>query len=956
MRTSKTARRAGGLIFIVITFALVVLQRPKSAVDLPQVKAPLASDTWNAEALLAQYYPAPARTPNTPPKYQPIAATRDGFEPPADMQKLIDNPGSRWKNPAKAVQPVFPKSFAGPVRVRCASADVSAIPIGANLQSSGEIAADGSLIYRDAFGPGIDVAYRCEAIKTEEFIVIRDVARASAREAASRGSVVTGDEWRVTGGNSARATAVLPLSSEERGPGGEVRAVTQFSWDLQCGGLKPRLTPGHTIEFCDEQGVPRLRINAPEGKDVAGKLLRAGEQLKLSLDGERLTLACDLSRAKFPVVIDPSWSTTGAMAVARYAHQSVVLNSGNVLVTGGNGPSTSVELYDVATQTWSSLPNMNQARDAHTSTLLSDGTVLTVGGYSFDAYGTAERFDPATAVWHTTPNPLFKHRQHTATLLNDGTLIVTGMDSSVECEIFSPTSNSWSATGSLAAYHGEQRRAALLPDGSVLVVGGMFSPESELYNAQSGTWAVTSAMQRSRFGHTLTVLNSGDAIVVGGKVPTATAECEIFSPSTSQWRPAGRLNFATSSHTATLLHSGKVMIAGGDFSGNGDATANCEIYDPAVDAFTGTSALSTARFSHTANFLANGSAIVIGGIGLFSIPLASCELFDPNSAPILQAGVTPTGATPSQNITFSAQGTDPDGDTLTYLWDFGDGATSTEQNATHAYAAVGSYTAMVTVTDAAGGMASATVLIQVSKAPTGRVTTSDVVAFGSLPFTFDASTSTDPENAIVSYEWNFGDGSPNGSGQVISKIYEQPGTYTVTLTITDAAGVSTTVTRLIEVLPGNQAGLYNGFVDYKVGWNRLADSKDTLTLNASVNVGDDGIGKDTPVAVEIVGQRFTGTLDLKLRDYSDANAKWTVKANVRKQPAGTVLITLKVKNANLGLGFNQLGVIGNGDPSDIVEKDIPVRLEIGTRSFEVLVPSEFKFNAAGQKARGEGDS
>ena len=48
------------------------------------------------------------------------------------------------------------------------------------------------------------------------------------------------------------------------------------------------MTPAFTIELCDSGGVPRLRINAPFGKDADGKLLRvgAGERLKLNLDGK----------------------------------------------------------------------------------------------------------------------------------------------------------------------------------------------------------------------------------------------------------------------------------------------------------------------------------------------------------------------------------------------------------------------------------------------------------------------------------------------------------------------------------------------------------------------------------------------------------------------------------------------------------------------------------------------
>ncbi|HYG78129.1 MAG TPA: Ig-like domain-containing protein, partial [Planctomycetota bacterium] len=397
---------------------------------------------------------------------------------------------------------------------------------------------------------------------------------------------------------------------------------------------------------------------------------------------------------------------------------------------------------------------------------------------------------------------------------------------------------------------------------------------------------------------------------------------------------ANTVPLATDQTVSTHWGTAKtVRLTGGD--ADNDALTFTIVAQPQHGTLSGTAPDLT--YTPTGTFTGSDSFTFTVNDGVADSLPATVTINVTNNAPTVLSAASPTSATPLEPITFTSLGTDADGDTLTYLWDFGDGGTSTDPNATHAYAAVGSYTAMVTVSDAAGGTASATVLVQVSKAPTGRVTTSDVVAFGNLPFTFDASTSTDPENAIVSYVWNFGDGSPNGSGQVISKIYEQPGTYTVTLTITDAAGVSTTISRVVEVLPANQAGLFNGFINYKVGWDRTADNKDNFSLNASVNVGDDVVGKDTTLAVEVAGQRFTGKLDQKLRDFTNADAKWTVKANVRKQPAGTVVVTLKVKKASLGLGFNQLGVTAHGDPSDIVEKDIPVRLEIGTRSFEVLV-------------------
>jgi PKD repeat protein len=70
--------------------------------------------------------------------------------------------------------------------------------------------------------------------------------------------------------------------------------------------------------------------------------------------------------------------------------------------------------------------------------------------------------------------------------------------------------------------------------------------------------------------------------------------------------------------------------------------------------------------------------------------------------------------------------------------------------------------------------------------------------------TFDASLSTDRDGSIVSYAWNFGDGS-QGSGPVVKHEYAQAGSYTVTLTVTDdrsqSASTSKTVTVVLTPAP-----------------------------------------------------------------------------------------------------------------------------------------------------------
>jgi YVTN family beta-propeller protein len=81
------------------------------------------------------------------------------------------------------------------------------------------------------------------------------------------------------------------------------------------------------------------------------------------------------------------------------------------------------------------------------------------------------------------------------------------------------------------------------------------------------------------------------------------------------------------------------------------------------------------------------------------------------------------------------------------------------------------------------------IAISPAQAPTAAFT---ATATAGTAATFDASQSSHPLDAIASYRWSFGDGSEQTtSSPTASHSYAQPGTYTVTLTVADAAGCST---------------------------------------------------------------------------------------------------------------------------------------------------------------------
>ncbi|MEM2878774.1 MAG: PKD domain-containing protein [Candidatus Hadarchaeales archaeon] len=82
--------------------------------------------------------------------------------------------------------------------------------------------------------------------------------------------------------------------------------------------------------------------------------------------------------------------------------------------------------------------------------------------------------------------------------------------------------------------------------------------------------------------------------------------------------------------------------------------------------------------------------------------------------------------------------------------------------------------------------------------PTASFTYSPASPRAGDSITFNASGSSDEDGTIVSYSWNFGDGT-TGSGVTTSHTYQTSGNYNVTLTVTDNDGLSSGLTRTISV-------------------------------------------------------------------------------------------------------------------------------------------------------------
>ncbi|GAA4638372.1 lectin [Actinoallomurus vinaceus] len=121
-------------------------------------------------------------------------------------------------------------------------------------------------------------------------------------------------------------------------------------------------------------------------------------------------------------------------------------------------------------------------------------------------------------------------------------------------------------------------------------------------------------------------------------------------------------------------------------------------------------------------------------------------------APVAAASADKTSGKAPLSATFSSAGSsDPDGDPISYAWNFGDGGTSTAANPSHTYTANGQYTAKLTVTDSHHNTGTASVLITVGNtAPTVAINTPPdgrLFSFGdAVPWQV---TVTDPEDGTI---------------------------------------------------------------------------------------------------------------------------------------------------------------------------------------------------------------
>lgn len=154
-------------------------------------------------------------------------------------------------------------------------------------------------------------------------------------------------------------------------------------------------------------------------------------------------------------------------------------------------------------------------------------------------------------------------------------------------------------------------------------------------------------------------------------------------------------------------------------------------------------------------------------------------------APVPDFEGKPTQGTVPLKVEFTDKSTN---EATSWLWNFGDGKTSTEQHPRKTYTAAGSYTVSLTVTGPGGSATKKLTNYIKVNGPAPKASFIGTPTEGKAPLTVKFTDKS--LNKVTNWLWNFGDGE-SSTRQNPSHIYTKAGTYSVSLTVEGSGGSST---------------------------------------------------------------------------------------------------------------------------------------------------------------------
>jgi chitodextrinase len=408
---------------------------------------------------------------------------------------------------------------------------------------------------------------------------------------------------------------------------------------------------------------------------------------------------------------------------------SILLDDGRVLITGGGNSSggagsvafDTAEIYDPDNGTFKLLESkMSVARQYHNIVKLLDGTVLVVGGSQGpglkNGNSKVDRFDPVTETFTfigETNAPIGCNA--CASVLRDGRVVLAGSyDDSIPpgivtnaADIYDPKTNTFTKITGPA--HGQTDIYSVrLLDGNVMSPIGLngkyqVSTSTFLFRPDSNDFVFADSIAFQRTPAYPLLLKDGRPMIIGGyQIGKYATIAEIFTPSVSS-QAKGLQNAIEDLPESAFLFESKVVKR--------FLSSSVKMVNQLIEK----EQYTTARFVMATQVVPSMDGCAEGAsyndwvkdcdvqIDVYAPANLLIKTLDEitgrltSPVPAITADVVGT-QTPLE-VKFTGSATDQDGTISLYLWDFGDGTTSEEQNPTHTYTCPGDYVVSLTVLD-----------------------------------------------------------------------------------------------------------------------------------------------------------------------------------------------------------------------------------------------------------------
>ncbi|MHB1836250.1 MAG: PKD domain-containing protein, partial [Solirubrobacteraceae bacterium] len=559
------------------------------------------------------------------------------------------------------------------------------------------------------------------------------------------------------------------VASRPRGPGASLVIALD-----ERGPFRASLVAPTAVLLTTRDGSRGIRYGGLRARDAGGRTLPA----HLALRGGQIRIVVDDRHATFPLTIDPqlqpAGTTTSTGSFAKLASGALVSGEqtssagGTYTASWSGGDVTVSKGGQVILTTQGTVGGFSPDEGAFVAESMSGSTTSV---RLFDLNGPS----PSTAVWNGG-----------ATVTSDEL-------------VFSPSGHYllYPYTTSDGYIHFEAADATATSSQSAVFTANPFqtggAPPGASGDASFNSASYGFGPDDSRFvyGYTTTAGNQVTWVWtdLAAAAPAASYQDANLTVTSSyvQFTPCGN-------GLAIVNSSGQDNVAVDLFdSASGQALGSASGQTTSPVSLTATNSSFVATINGVDSTLAPNTCAVGGGGGGGGggTPQAS---FD-----------APTQIKPAYPASFTDTSTDPGGTIASWHWDFGDGATSSQENPTHTYtdAKGGTYTVTLTVTDSVSGASDTTsqqVTVPADAPPIASFSYSPDPAQrgGQLTLT---STSTDPDGVgdIASTTWSLGNyGGASGPTATISAACPP---VEVQLTVTDKAGLSDTVDQKIALQP-----------------------------------------------------------------------------------------------------------------------------------------------------------